>query len=100
MKHYVRTINQAFAYIADCNLATVCSMAMTKSRRKGEYERQISIAQSQIDWMKEFDVDPGSTRAEDIIKAGISVGEWAKGYEPCNPGTTGEMRWAGKKITS
>lgn len=41
----VRTPEMALAYITDCTLATVASMAMLKSRKKGEFERQINIAQ-------------------------------------------------------
>jgi hypothetical protein len=54
-------------------------MAMKKSRPKGEYARQISIAQIGVNWMKDFKIDPKGTRAEDIQD--ISVAEWLKKYE-------------------
>lgn len=79
-KHKVRTIEKAMAYITDCCLATVSSMAMKKSRPKGEYDRQISIAQSACDWMEQFGVDVTGTRAEDIVGK-TTVAEWAKRYD-------------------
>ncbi|MDY6857183.1 MAG: hypothetical protein SWO11_21280 [Thermodesulfobacteriota bacterium] len=77
-KHLVRNLKDAFAYIADCNLATVSHMACLKSKSKREFKRQIGIAQTMCDWMKRFDVDPTGTRAEEIED---SVHEWAKQYE-------------------
>ncbi len=77
----VRTINDAFAYITDCNLATVCHMATLKSRKKGEFERQISIAQKAIDWACEYGIDMETTRAQGIIEDyGRSVWAWVQQY--------------------
>ena len=76
----IRTAEQALAYITDCNLATVSTMAMTKSRRKAEYQRQQDIAQSAIDWMDLFGVDYSKTRAAAVKDAG-SVSLWAKSHE-------------------
>ena len=80
-KHQVTTLGDALAYITDCNLATVCDMAMTKSRRKGEYKRQISIAQCAVDWMLCMGVDPSGTRAEKVAHHRGSVAEWAEKFE-------------------
>lgn len=74
----VRTVEQALAYITDCTLATVSHMAMHKSRPKGEYKRQIAIAQTAVTWMREMGVDVSGTRAEEISS---SVAEWAAQYE-------------------
>jgi hypothetical protein len=79
MRCKVHTPAQALAYLVDCTLATVQNMAMKKSRPKGEYARQISIAQIGVNWMKDFKIDPKGTRAEDIQD--ISVAEWLKKYE-------------------
>ena len=76
----VRTPELALAYITDCTLATVASMAMKKSRGKGEFERQISIAQKSINWMVVMDVDMANTRAADVMKAGGSVDAWVEPY--------------------
>lgn len=78
-KHSVRTPEQALAYITDCNLATVCAMAMKKNRPKGEFERQIGIAQTAIDWMVSMDVDMSSTRAVEVLECG-SVWDWARSF--------------------
>ena len=80
-KYQVRDTGQALAYITDCNLATVCEMAMKKSRPKHEFNRQMSIAQTSIDWMVEMGVDVSTTRAVEVIAAG-SVKQWAETYMP------------------
>ena len=67
------------AYITDCTLATVCDMARNKKRPKYEFERQIRIAQTAIDWMLQMGVDVSTTRAQDVIEAG-SVEKWAEKY--------------------
>lgn len=56
MKHLVRTPEQALLYLADCTLATVADMAMKKSKSKSEFQRQIAIAQSAVDWIKSFNI--------------------------------------------
>ena len=63
----VRTPEQAFTYITDCNLATVILMASKKSRPKGEFDRQISIAQISINWIVGMKMDYEGTRAEHVI---------------------------------
>lgn len=78
-KDSVRTPEDALAYIVDCTLATVSSMAMKKSRSKSAYNRQKDIAQLGVNWMKEMSVDLKGTRAEDMQN--ITVNEWAKKYE-------------------
>lgn len=80
-KEQVKTTEEALAYITDCCLATVERMSMLKSRKKGEFVRQIAIAQTACDWMKRFNIDPASTRAEDIINK-TTVKEWAEQYLP------------------
>ena len=67
----------ALAYITDCNLATICDMACKKSRPKYEFERQIKIAQTAIDWMNCFKIDYSNTRAVEVAKFG-SVEKWAQ----------------------
>lgn len=83
LNHNVRTPEQALAYIVDCTLATVTSLAMKKSRAKGEFERQMSIAQKGVDWMRQMNIDPTGTRAEDIVSP-MTVKEWASKYMPEN----------------
>jgi len=76
----VRSPEQALAYITDCTLATVASMAMKKSRAKGEFQRQISIAQKSIDWMDQMGVSMEGTRAEKVMAQGGSVDHWSKQF--------------------
>lgn len=81
MKHDVRSACDALAYITDCQLATVSSMAMKKSRPKNEYQRQISIATKCVEWCALYGC---------ICKVGdrmfearnMGVEQWAKQYEP------------------
>lgn len=76
----VRTPEQALAYLTDCTLATVCGMAMQKRRAKGEYQRQISMAQAGCDWLFGMKADYAGTRVEEVANYG-SVAEWAKQFE-------------------
>lgn len=73
----VHTPEQALAYITDCNLATVSHMAMLKSKSKSEFERQIKIAESGVNWMVEMKIKLTGTRADDVVKAG-GVKKWVE----------------------
>jgi len=75
-KENVKTIQEAFLYATDCALATVEDMALKKSRSKPEFSRQIIVAQMMCDWVQEFGIDPGSTRASEIIGK-TTVMKWA-----------------------
>lgn len=77
-KDQVRDAGQALAYVIDCTLATVCSLAMKKSRSQSEFERQIAIAQTAINWALQFGVDLNSTRARDVTS---TVAEWAGRFD-------------------
>jgi hypothetical protein len=82
LRYQIKNIKDAFAYSLDCNLATVSSMAMLKSRTKCEYHRQIEIAQQMLRWCVEFDVDVSATRGYVIIgKFYKSVRIWADQYD-------------------
>jgi len=88
----VRTPEDAIQYIADCQLATVSSMAMKKRRPKYEFERQVSIAQTCVDWMA--DMGCAITEHDRAYKArnAGSVAEWAKQYMPNVPGEDSEKQ--------
>lgn len=82
-KHDVRTEAQALAYLVDCTLATVTSLASKKSASKYETRRHIAIAQQAIDWMREFQTDVSNTRAAEIItEHNGSVEHWAEQFRP------------------
>lgn len=83
MRNNPTSEGEALAYITDCTLATVCHMAFKKSRPKGEYERQIGIAQKALDSMRRFGTDYNLTRATDVVRGfGGSVEALAKSFEP------------------
>ena len=82
MKHLVRTPEQALLYLADCTLATVADMAMKKSKSKSEFQRQISIAQSAVDWIKDFNIEVkiGSRVYEVLALPDRNVETWSRSY--------------------
>lgn len=82
MKHLIRTPEQALVYLADCTLATVSGMAMLKSRKKNEFERQISIAQTAVDWIKDFKIEVAvDSRIYQVLSLqSRKVSEWAEKY--------------------
>jgi hypothetical protein len=83
MQHQVRSEKDALAYIVDCTLATVCDLAGKKSAKKYELARQISIAQTGLDWMRIYGVDFSCTRAFDVYeKFGGIVADWAEQWKP------------------
>lgn len=80
LKSSVKTSDDALIYLTDCNLATVADMAMKKSKSKHEFQRQISIAQTAIDWVLKFGINvEKGTRVYDIISSpDQSVETWSK----------------------
>ena len=86
-KSAVRTPGDALVYVAECNLATIQGMAMTKTRKKGEYTRQISIAQTAVDWIAGMKLPlPQSGRVVEVLnKHGGSVKQWLTQYDVLIP---------------
>jgi hypothetical protein len=83
MRGNVHTTGEALAYIVDCTLATVSQMAMRKKPPVGEFNRQISIAQTGVNWIREMNVACGTTRAHSVIASfDGSVEKWAQQYRP------------------
>ena len=82
MKHLVGTPEQALLYLADCTLATVADMAMKKSKSKHEFQRQIAIAQSAVDWLKDFNVqiEIGSRVYDVLALPDQKVETWSNSY--------------------
>lgn len=80
-KHQVDDAGKAVVYLVDCTLATVCTLAMKKSKSKYEFRRQIMIAQTGINWMKAFNLDGATTRAHEVLtKFDGDVARWAEFY--------------------
>ena len=82
-KNNIRTAEDALAYYTDCTLATVCDMAMTKSRKVGEYQRQKNMAQGMCDLLRDLKITDEHNRYNDVMKCanvgGVEL--WAKDIE-------------------
>ena len=78
MKEQIEKPEDAVLYLTECTLATVAHMAMIKSKSKGEFDRQIAIAQTGIDTIKMFDLKAArGTRVEQIVsQQGMNVAKW------------------------
>lgn len=77
----IKTLEDAFVYLADCQLATVVDLAMKKSKSKSEYERQILIAQIFCDYIKEFKLKDEGNRFEKVQALGNNVEKYAEQIE-------------------
>ena len=82
-KRNVQSPADALQYLTDCTLATVCDMAMKKSRSAHEYQRQKNIAQAGIDWLNAFHVDYDSRPFDANAEGGVE--EWAAKYDVKQP---------------
>lgn len=78
----VRTKEDALVYLVECALATVSSMAMLRSKRKSEYQRQIGIAQKGCDWIESMQIIPEEHSLITEIIGKQTVSQWAAKYEP------------------
>jgi len=72
----VQTPELALIYITDCNLATVEEMLARKSKRKCEFQRQISICQTAIGWIKDMNIVATGTRVREVMDHGGCVITW------------------------
>ena len=82
MRTNTKTLENAFVYITDCNLATVTYLTLLKRKTKSEYERQINIAQTMVDCIQKFELNPGTTRAVSVMyNYNGSVKDWSKQFE-------------------
>lgn len=78
----IRSRDEALLYMIECTLATVSDLAGRSRPPKGELSRQIAIAQTGIDAVREFlKPEPGmycgAGRVQQILDARISVKDWA-----------------------
>lgn len=83
MKNF-KTPDEALVYIADCTLATIETMASKKSKSKYEFQRQIDIAQTAVDALKQFNTEiKESNRVYDVLRLpDQKVETWSKKYLP------------------
>ena len=64
----VQSVDDAFIYIAECNVAIVEHLAILKSKSKYVFDRQKTICQFMIDWIIEFElVYSDGTRVSEVI---------------------------------
>lgn len=87
----VKTPEEAFVYMTECTLATVADMAGKRYKNKGEYCRQIDIAQIGIDWIRDINIDvraimekwsTSRLRVLDVLKMpDHKVKTWCKKWE-------------------
>lgn len=71
----IQSPQQALAYIVEATLATIEMQAMTKRRKKYEFQRQIDIAQVGYDWLL-VEVIRGP-RTIEVYRQGGDVKGWA-----------------------
>lgn len=69
-KNDVKTPDEALAYLTSCTLATVEWMCGNKSRPVGEFNRQVEMARSSLDWCRQFGVQHSESRIQDVERAG------------------------------
>lgn len=78
----VKTEADVIAYMIDCTLATVDTLASKKSRGKHEYQRQKKMAAQAITWARRLGIDLSTTRAKYVIdEYNGDVDAWAMQYE-------------------
>ena len=80
-RNQIKSPGDAMDYLTDCTLATVGDLAGKKSRSRYEFDRQISIAQTGIILMRQFNVTPTGRAAEVVREHHGSVREWADCYD-------------------
>lgn len=77
----ITSSEEALTYLVECTLATVQDLAGRSRPPKRELSRQISIAQTGIDWVRTF-VKPGDRcgcgRVQEIIDCGLTVQAWSE----------------------
>jgi hypothetical protein len=79
----LRSELDALAYLTECTLATVSDLASKSKPPKGELRRQISIAQTGIDWVKlhaKPGMNCGNRRVQEIIDQDLTVDDWANAH--------------------
>jgi hypothetical protein len=73
----VTNSGEALLYMTECTLATVEHMACLSRPSKGEYNRQIAIAQNGMNFIREFKVTPSGRVAKVAEAHGWDVQNWA-----------------------
>lgn len=68
MRNGINSPEEALVYMTECTMATIAHMGSLSSKIKGEFNRQISIAQTGIDALRAFHIVPKKgTRVHDVL---------------------------------
>lgn len=75
----IKNSSEALLWLTDCTLASVAGLVTRKSASKYETTRQISMAQTAINWIMRDGLElPQHSRITDVIRDyGASVQDWA-----------------------
>lgn len=85
------TSDEAVIYMTECTLATVEMMAMKKSTPKGEFNRQVNIAQSGVDFIMSRAMKADNRVADVINRHKGKVSGWSSEIKYyCSPHITQE----------
>jgi len=66
--YHIASSEDALAYLLDCTLATVETMAEKKRIPKYEYERHVGIAQRNLELCRKFDCNIAGTRGQKVME--------------------------------
>lgn len=80
-QHDIRSPADGLAYLVECTLATVCTLADRKSPPKAELSRQIGIAQAGIDCMRLYKVPMSGPYLREVVEDNWSVETWSKRFK-------------------
>jgi hypothetical protein len=73
----VTNSDEALRYMVECTLATVDYMAELSRPPKGEYHRQIEMAQKGLNFIREFGITPTGRIADIVKNHNWDVKNWA-----------------------
>lgn len=75
----IKSRDEALIFVVECGLATIEHLSGLARPPKGELQRQISIAQTGINWIMSMEDRPRCPRVDDVIGVGGSVEAWVNG---------------------
>lgn len=82
LRHEVQNPSDALNYLVNCQLATVCEVVGKRSSAKCVIDRHILIAQTGVNWLREYGIDLKGNRAADVVNQfNGNVAEWAQQFK-------------------
>jgi hypothetical protein len=64
----INTPEEATIYLTECTMATIDDFCMKSKPPVGEFKRQVLIAQTGMDWIKQFKSDTSKSGRVDDVK--------------------------------